>query len=730
MTATVQQGADVPLPPPTRISWGRGATPGSALLVVDVDADGVPRLVRCSAAAAPDGPLEDPAVALPLVELALGGDGSLSGGTPNDRHQKSESSARLRFVSAERQLSPDRESLTLHLRDPERGLAVRVHVEQLRQLPVLRWTTEIVNHGAEAVVLAYLSSFVYAGFAGAASARWDTDLRIGVAHNGWCGELRWLSQRPVDLGLRNVGLNGGSSRKRYAVTARGSWSSADHLPMGSVHRPGTGECWLWQIEHNGAWHWEIGDRGGDLYLAASGPTSAEHDWRRRLAPGDRFTSVPVTVAMSASGLDDAFGALTRHRRAARRPHPDNVDLPIVFNDYMNCLDGDPSTERLLPLVDAAADLGAEVFCLDAGWYADADDWWDEVGEWRPSARRFPGGLDEVFRRIRDRGMVPGLWLEPEVVGARSSAVGELPPEAYFHRDGEIVRESGRHQLDLRHPAVIDRLDRIVDRLIADHGLGYLKFDHNINAGVGTEIDAYSWGDGLLGHNRAHLEWLDRLLDRHPTVTVENCAAGGMRMDYALLARLPVQSTSDQRDHLAYPAIAAAAPSGVTPEQGAVWAYPQPWMDDEQIALTMINAMLGRIHLSGRADHLDPHQRDLVRSGLSAYANYRRRLAAAVPLWPLGLPTWDDDWLALGLRDGHDLWLAVWRRGGPATVRLPLPTLPPTDHTVTIVYPRELPVTASHHADARMLTIDLPAAPAARLLHLAPTNPPSRPRNGS
>ena len=39
-----------------------------------------------------------------------------------------------------------------------------------------------------------------------------------------------------------------------------------------------------------------------------------------------------------------------------------------------------------------AEVGAEIFCIDAGWYDDGGDWWPSVGEWQPSTTRFPGGL--------------------------------------------------------------------------------------------------------------------------------------------------------------------------------------------------------------------------------------------------------------------------------------------------------------------------------------------------
>ena len=211
--------------------------------------------------------------------------------------------------------------------------------------------------------------------------------------------------------------------------------------MGAVINRRTGAAWAWQIEHNGAWHWQVGEftppcaasDGGQAYLALLGPTDAEHQWRMVLTPGASFTTVPVAVAVSNEGFEGAVAALAASRRAVRRPHEDHRRLPVIFNDYMNTLKGDPTTERLLPLIAAAANAGAEYFCIDAGWYAEAgESWWDTVGLWKPSATRFPGGLSEVLDCIRAEGMVPGLWLEPEVVGVRSPVADRLPPDAFFH----------------------------------------------------------------------------------------------------------------------------------------------------------------------------------------------------------------------------------------------------------------------------------------------------------
>lgn len=96
------------------------------------------------------------------------------------------------------------------------------------------------------------------------------------------------------------------------------------------------------------------------------------------AARETFLTVPVSVGTAAGGFDEAMGELTKYRRAIRRVNDDNENLKVIFNDYMNCLFGDPTTEKEIPLIDKAAEAGCEYFCIDAGWYS-AGYWWDGVG---------------------------------------------------------------------------------------------------------------------------------------------------------------------------------------------------------------------------------------------------------------------------------------------------------------------------------------------------------------
>ncbi len=194
-------------------------------------------------------------------------------------------------------------------------------------------------------------------------------------------------------------------------------------------------------------------------------------------------------------------ALTAYRRAIRRPHADRRRLPVIFNDYMNTLMGDPTTERLLPLIAAAAEVGAEYFCIDAGWYAELER--ELVGHRRrrgsPRRPGSPAASPRCSTASGPTGMVPGLWLEPEVVGVHSPLADRLPADAFFQRGAASAWSStAATSLDLRHPAAVKHLDEVVDFVVGDLGVGYLKLDYNINAGPGTDVGGLSAGAGLLG----------------------------------------------------------------------------------------------------------------------------------------------------------------------------------------------------------------------------------------
>lgn len=670
------------------------------------------RLVDLSAAADFDHPFDPAAYARahqPLVEIMTPHFGNHTSSN-STRHSGTHLGGALRYVRHEASAAEGVDRLVIEQTDDASGLTTVSTFEALAGVPAVRTTTTVsVAAGQAPLTLWAVTSLA----TGAAFSGDMNDVDVWRADCTWAAENRWSAQplRASGLVATQPTARGETIRSCISAASTSTWSSGVHVPAGAVQNRRTGLTLAWQIEHNGAWLWEVGERPGEssltdrpvgkeeaagppehdnsedgVYVAALGPTDSLHHWSVTVDGDTTFTSVPVTFTLAES-FDHAFGRLATHRRAARRSHPQNATLPVIFNDYMDTLEGDPTEAKLLPLIEAAAEVGCEYFCIDAGWYDDTSGWWSSVGDWVPSTVRFPRGLGFVLDHIRSRGMVPGLWLEPEVVGVTSRAATSLPESAFLQRSGVRIRERDRYLLDLRSEDTRAHLDAAVDRLVNELGVGYFKLDYNVTPGPGTDFDAPSVGAGLLQHNRALLTWLDGVLDRHPDLVLENCGSGALRSDFAMLSHLQLQSTSDQQDPLLYPMIAVGALVHILPEQAGNWSYPQATMTDELIAFNMCTGLAGRLYQAGLIDRMSPAQRSLVAAGVAAHKETRAALASSTVRFPTGLPSWDDDWITVAFDGGDDTYVLAWRQQQAAPeVSLDLPHLGAVDVEITQVYP--------------------------------------------
>ena len=577
-------------------------------------------------------------------------------------------SERLRYAAHTDTRSEDGRRRILTVTQQADGIYVTSHYIFYSGIAAVRSYTTVENRSGNAVTLEFLSSLMMFGISAQGEGAWDTKCNVSIPHNCWYGEGQWYCHPVAELGLSRVCA---STVKPLKISSTGTFATDEYLPAGYFENTAAGCAMMWQIENNGSWMWEIGDDAGELYLLLSGPCQDTAGWWKTLAPGESFESVPAAAAFSEKGFNGTLAEMTKYRRAIRRKNPDNEKLPVIFNDYMNCLFGDATTQKLYPLIDAAAEAGCEYFCIDCGWYSDGD-WWDSVGEWMPSAARFPGGIREPLDYIRSKGMIPGLWLEIEVMGVRCPLADKLPDNWFFLRHGKRVIDHARYQLDFSNPEVRAYASGVIERLVKEYGVGYIKMDYNIEAGIGTECGSDSFGDGLLRHNRAYLSWLDEIFAAYPELTIESCSSGGMRVNYALLSRHSIQSSSDQTDYRKNAVIAAASSAGMCPEQCAVWAYPLRDADRENTAMNMINAMLVRIHQSGHLAEISPEGFAMVSEGISVYKRIRNDIRTGLPFYPAGTPHFSDEWFSFGLDCGETFYLAVWRMdGGRESFDIPL-----------------------------------------------------------
>ena len=259
-----------------------------------------------------------------------------------------------------------------------------------------------------------------------------------------------------------------------------------------------------------------------------------------LGPGETYRTPWLMGSWSDRGLDGMserlHGWTRRHSPRARTPRP------VVVNTWEAAY-FDHDLGRLTALADAAAEVGAERFVLDDGWFLGRRHDSAGLGDWSVDPTVWPDGLHPLVDHVHARGMDFGLWVEPEMVNVDSNLFREHP-EWVLRGRGALPPE-WRHQqvLDLQNPAAFDHVRGAIEALLEEYPVAFLKWDHNRDL-----VDvAHTGRPAVHGQTAALYRLLDDLRADHPQLEIESCASGGGRVDLGLLQRTDRVWPSDTID---------------------------------------------------------------------------------------------------------------------------------------------------------------------------------------
>ena len=533
-------------------------------------------------------------------------------------------------------------------------IEVKAHYEFFCGIKVVRTYCEISNISNQDIILEHVSSFRMYGF--------SID-KVMIPHSSWRRDIQWRQYSPEDLGFFKTDSIGAT--KKIAANNTGSWSCKEYLPMGCL-RSGN-ETILWQIEALGSWCWEISDidcpKQDLYYIDLSGPSENENHFWKNIGSGESFKSLKAAVCIVCGDFGDALSEMNQYRRITAYRSPADKNLPIIFNDW-GANAGNQTTAKELALIDEAKELGCEYFIMDAGWYDETSDgqsdWWN-IGDWNIAQWRFPNGLNEVFDKVRECGMIPGIWIEPECIAVKNKAVSLFDDECFFMRHGKRVAENGRHFLDLRNSKVKKRLDKIIDRFVNTYGVGYFKFDYNTDAGIGTEIHADSPGDGLMQYYDAYENWIREICKRHPDLIIENCASGGLRMDF--MGLFSISALTDAGTLREVCCIGAAASTVIPPEASLSFLGVNENTKISDITYFFANSMMRRIGISGTPSTLDKNVKTELKNAVAIYKKLRKNINLLKPYYPLGVPNLNSDWICSAYFSENGSYVSFARNSG-------------------------------------------------------------------
>jgi alpha-galactosidase len=452
---------------------------------------------------------------------------------------------------------PDAVSLMVPFRDETGELRLTLHVSTTP-------TTDVVRRR---ITLENLSNTSAIELRRAFSAGWPLPVgqlaKVRYLAGAWCQEFQ---PQQVDLAFGTFGIG-----SLQGVTSL-SFSPVVTVESSVIDR--RGEAYGVALEWSGSWRLQVESSiVGDRVRVSCG---IDDDLTTvTLLPGERFDSPASLGVWSAAGPEGVTQAWHNYQRTALARSLETTHRPVLYNSWM-ATEFDVRFEHQLRLARRAKQLGVETFVVDDGWFRGRTSDRAGLGDWTPDPAKFPNGIRELADAVTSEGMRFGIWVEPEAVNPDSDLYRAHPDWVYRAGDRPLVFVRNQLVLDLGRPDVRDWVMQTLRSLLRSAPISYLKWDMNRPVSDGGRPGDVHGREWTLQHTRSYYDILRMLRDEFPHVTIEACAAGGGRIDNAVLALADVVWPSDEtgpRDRLAiqhgylsaYPAYAMS--SWVTDEPG-------------------------------------------------------------------------------------------------------------------------------------------------------------------
>jgi len=330
--------------------------------------------------------------------------------------------------------------------------------------------------------------------------------------------------------------------------------------------------WYLGIEFSGRTRLNI-ERGAESLNGTAGLNPEPGPFRTRLERGESFDTPVVFLGTSLGGTDNAGNLLRRWvRNVLGNPLTwNNPNYPLLVN---NSWGGGMSVNEAVAknMIRDSADLGLEMFHVDAGWFRG-------VGDWYPNPQKFPHGIASVADDAHQRGLKFGLWVdwtqaalstEPGSLNARDPKVRnwlvtDVPPD---WKPEEFKGQT----IDLGVPEAKEWAQHEVDRIVTDYHLDMLEHDGYLVAQGCDRTDHphappdnwnkciyKAWGSYWVDSSnstdvsyhavRAYYDIYSNLRKNHPGLLLEVCNDGGRMVDFGSAAHADYFSITDTYDPL-------------------------------------------------------------------------------------------------------------------------------------------------------------------------------------
>jgi alpha-galactosidase len=198
-------------------------------------------------------------------------------------------------------------------------------------------------------------------------------------------------------------------------------------------------------------------------------------------------------------------------------------------------------------MDLAAAVGMETFIVDGPM------WGSAYGNWLvPNRQRFPNGLAPLVDYAHHKGLLFGLYVEPEggregyTSAEHGATIGPWSESRVFkeHPDWFVQPSS---ILNLSIPEAAAYMDSELDQIIQHYKLDLYRHDFNAplrREGSETVRDGFVESD-YWRHYDAFYAAFERMHHKYPDLVLQQASGGGTRLDLATAHVFQEQFTSDR-----------------------------------------------------------------------------------------------------------------------------------------------------------------------------------------
>lgn len=423
------------------------------------------------------------------------------------------------------------ETLVLTLEDGLAQLRLTLYYTAFEGQSTIASFSRLENLGQKAAVIHKNLSFM----ADLPAGRYDT-----VTLQGAYAREKTVRRSPVRQGFFKVASNRGAS---------GHAQTPALILCQQQTTEDAGEALALQLLYSGNFQvWTEQNQINEVRLGI-GLNDENFSWE--LEPGQSFDTPVALVTYSSQGLtglsQESQSFVQDHIIPAGFAHKER---PILINNW-EATYFDFKKDKLLELADEAQKVGIELFVLDDGWFGDRFDDNRALGDWTVNEEKLGGSLAELIQAIHDKGLQFGLWLEPEMISEDSQLYREHPDWAIQVPGRGHTYSRNQLVLDYANPEVVAYIKDILDQLLSNHDIDYIKWDMNrniTNLGNGsdylaTRMQSHRYILGLY-------EIVSYLTQKHSHILFESCSGGGGRNDLGMMAYFPQVWASDNTDAIA------------------------------------------------------------------------------------------------------------------------------------------------------------------------------------